>query len=540
MSNIKLHIIQKQVIDIILPNATVALEWEATQRRDFATLINKQLERCFDDYDKNGNHLIIERLDIDLGIFTTNDLREEMPGRLYSKLYKILEHSKESITGIRTTESYYSETPNADRFYSGLQGELEALFVFLDKGHLPWWGSELANWDENWLRSLSENEIGRFRNFLSAGDEKPVKRLTTQFNDSFIDQLLHRFGVTEEAANTWHWLETVLKNLKDIVDSSGKSYSEGIFQAYQKFLLPAVVRTKYWVSWISHAVDKTETPVLHKLFNNSPEALEIISSVIKSKHSDDNPELHGKIPSLWEKEISAIIQRLQKKQNIEHPNEAAHKQTLSAEETEPEVEDKELLQIPGTETGTIEKSKDILSKLEDKKTKTGSEEEAIFVSNAGLIILHPFLPELFRHCGWLEKNTFINEYTQTTAIYALHYLATGETVIPEHQLMFPKFLAGMDQEALLEPVEPLNDKEQVACNQLLEEVLKHWKPSRNTSPQGLREAYLQRNGKLEHIYSGWHLTIEQKTLDILLSKLPWGISLIKFPWMPQMLTVTWQ
>jgi hypothetical protein len=162
------------------------------------------------------------------------------------------------------------------------------------------------------------------------------------------------------------------------------------------------------------------------------------------------------------------------------------------------------------------------------------------VSNAGLIILHPFLPELFRHCGWVEKSKFINDYTQTMAVYALHYLATGETAAFEHELMFLKFLAGMDMESLLEPVEPLDDFERAACNELLSEVLKHWKPLRNTSPQGLREAYLQRNGKLEHIYSGWHLTIQQKTLDILLSKLPWGISLIKFPWMPQMLTVTWQ
>jgi hypothetical protein len=91
MSNKKLHIIQKQLIDITLPNATAALEWEASKRRDFTALINKQLERCFDDYNKNGDHLVIEKLDIDLGVFTMNNLQEEVSQRLYSKLYNTLQ-----------------------------------------------------------------------------------------------------------------------------------------------------------------------------------------------------------------------------------------------------------------------------------------------------------------------------------------------------------------------------------------------------------------------------------------------------------------
>src|SRR6476620_7417664 len=118
MSNKKLHIIQKQLIDITLPNATVALEWEASKRRDFTALINKQLEKCFDDYDKNGDHLIIEKLDIDLGIFTMDNLQEEVSQRLYSELYKTLqERSKETIfTGAESIEPTYSET-STDRFY---------------------------------------------------------------------------------------------------------------------------------------------------------------------------------------------------------------------------------------------------------------------------------------------------------------------------------------------------------------------------------------------------------------------------------------
>jgi hypothetical protein len=126
------------------------------------------------------------------------------------------------------------------------------------------------------------------------------------------------------------------------------------------------------------------------------------------------------------------------------------------------------------------------------------------------------------------------------AVYALHYLASGNVEAMEYELIFQKFLAGIEIEEPLMPVELLNDKEKAACDELLIQVLEYWEPLRNTSATGLREGFLQRNGKLEHIHSGWHLSIEQKTLDILLGRLPWGISLIKFPWMKEMLTVTWQ
>jgi hypothetical protein len=348
---------------------------------------------------------------------------------------------------------------------------------------------------------------------------------------------LQRFGITAETGNAWRWLEALLKNLQDNAAEPAR-YSDNFFQSYQRLLLPSIARTEYWLTWILSEVGKREIPALHKLFNDSPEALEIIYSTIKRRYADEKPDTSDKLPSLWEKEISAKIKQSQKAQEIERLD-VADKKAVSTEEIKPEANDKELLQITDPVKGITEKSEDISSKLADKE-RIENEEEAIFVNNAGLIILHPFLSELFRHCGWLVKNKFLNSYAQTMAVYALHYLATGEIEAFEHELIFPKFLAGMDREALLEPVEPLNNREQAACNELLGEILKHWKPLRNTSPQGLREAYLQRNGKLENIYSGWHLSIEQKTLDILLSRLPWGISLIKFPWMPQMLTVTWQ
>jgi hypothetical protein len=38
----------------------------------------------------------------------------------------------------------------------------------------------------------------------------------------------------------------------------------------------------------------------------------------------------------------------------------------------------------------------------------------------------------------------------------------------------------------------------------------------------------------------WVLQVEANTADILLDQLPWGISMIKLPWMGMMLWVEWR
>jgi len=70
-------------------------------------------------------------------------------------------------------------------------------------------------------------------------------------------------------------------------------------------------------------------------------------------------------------------------------------------------------------------------------------------------------------------------------------------------------------------------------------VINHWEVLKNTSADGLREAFLQRRGKLSRVDGGWLMQVEQRAIDVLLNKLPWGISIIKLPWMNEMLFVEW-
>ena len=166
------------------------------------------------------------------------------------------------------------------------------------------------------------------------------------------------------------------------------------------------------------------------------------------------------------------------------------------------------------------------------------ERAGIYVNHAGLVLLHPFLQIYFDDIGLLAGNAFRDEYAQQTAIYLLHYLASGTIDAPEYALVLPKLLCNwpLNQTAICGDIPP---RALTEGEHLLQVAIDHWQVLKSTSPDGLREGFLQRDGKLTRTDSGWKLRVEQKAMDILLSRLPWGLSMVTLSWMEALLTVEW-
>lgn len=162
-----------------------------------------------------------------------------------------------------------------------------------------------------------------------------------------------------------------------------------------------------------------------------------------------------------------------------------------------------------------------------------------YVANAGVVLLHPFLSPYFKKVGVMDKGNFLDEAARHKAVHLLHFLATGQTQAPEYELVLPRFLCGIPFDVPLERFVDITAEEQAEGEQLLTAAINHWNKLGNTSPGGLREGFLQRDGKLEKREAGWCLGVEQKTIDILLDFLPWNLSIIKLPWMPELLRVEW-
>jgi hypothetical protein len=160
----------------------------------------------------------------------------------------------------------------------------------------------------------------------------------------------------------------------------------------------------------------------------------------------------------------------------------------------------------------------------------------IYISNAGLVLLWSFLPALFERLRLLDNKQLTRP---ELAVLLMHYLVQPEVPLSEHELLLNKFLCGVELSHPVSVCQQIEPEQQQALDELLKAVLLHWSALNKVSVGWLREVFLSRDGLLTKNGQEWQLQIEGAAADVLLNKLPWSISTIKLPWMPQPLTVQW-
>jgi hypothetical protein len=166
--------------------------------------------------------------------------------------------------------------------------------------------------------------------------------------------------------------------------------------------------------------------------------------------------------------------------------------------------------------------------------------EPAFIHNAGIVLLHPFLAPLFDALALLKSDkSFKNKKSAAKAVVLLHYLATGKTEPPEYALALPKLLCGIPSRTPIDKYQDLTVAEKQEADTLLQAVIKHWGALGTVGNDSLRQGFLQRDGKLSHRDNDRVLQVEAQTLDILLDSLPWGLGVIRLPWMKTLLFVEW-
>jgi hypothetical protein len=170
--------------------------------------------------------------------------------------------------------------------------------------------------------------------------------------------------------------------------------------------------------------------------------------------------------------------------------------------------------------------------------------EPLYVDNAGLVLAGAFLPHLFKTLELLGEDAdgkvrLRDAEAASRAVHLLQYLVDGGIVSPEPGLAVNKILCGVPLEAPIELGITPTDRELEVCDTLLRSMLANWKALASTSVAGLRETFLQREGRLERSSGEWKLRVQRKTVDVLVDEVPWSLSVIFHRWMPQPLQVTW-
>jgi hypothetical protein len=178
--------------------------------------------------------------------------------------------------------------------------------------------------------------------------------------------------------------------------------------------------------------------------------------------------------------------------------------------------------------------------VKDEATASETLEKAVFVSQAGVVLLHPFFTRFFEQCGLLTaEQRFFDRHCQEKAVHLLHFLAIGREHPEEPHTTVYKVLCGFDIHDPVAKNVDLTGEDRDEARRLFESVIEHWRRLKNTSPDGLRTSFLQRQGKLRHTRDGWRLTVEQQSIDILLGTLPWNLSVVRLPWLRQPVWVDW-
>ncbi|MBB6369159.1 contractile injection system tape measure protein [Chryseobacterium shigense] len=201
--------------------------------------------------------------------------------------------------------------------------------------------------------------------------------------------------------------------------------------------------------------------------------------------------------------------------------------------------------------GTVRFHQSVIEKIESKDQFVNQkklEKEPVhhnvsknnFIENAGLVILHPFLKTLFEKSNLYEHDSWTTEISVQKAVLLTQYLVTGKDEIQENELLLNKILCGYDTGKVINTQLEITDEEKELCKDLLEAVLEHWSVMGKSSVAALQETFLQRNARLEEIReNSFELWVEEKGFDILLDQLPWGIGMIKTPWMGEFLLCNW-
>lgn len=528
------------------------------------------LEKVFDGFSDDPDEVIhIQQLELDLDVISADkwktQLKKELRHQLQLKLMKLRIH--------QPSQNY--------RVQSLPRSHFEQWLYFLESG-------QLQNRDapgerelrlQHVLDSIASDGLA-YRAFraLIKNSSQALRRLCLQHEPAFLVQLLNACSGTDhrelplqlQELSEYLEITPVVKSLENRLGSfiwARETRPERLWQLYiakaldqdriKNYTLPVFIQEliRYWEPKPSHAgeilgdiiqglrsqaADKfgllqIARPQLEASYHNKTVVTRRPVSVLKNAKSpslqkqleqyskEDNSESNGLLTVDRNKELPALVQM---RMSEDEPSIHTQNRRFTSQHNEGAQ------QVEGAL-----KPKEPQERLLTVLGKTGN--LFLYLDYAGIILLHPYLQTLFENLELMENGQFTNTEAQERATHLLHYMATGKEQCEEHEMSIAKFLCGFAVESPIRKQVRLSTEERQEANVLLQTVIEYWTALGKATTESLRETFFRREGKLEQSPKGWTLKVEQKTLDVLLERMPWGLSIVKLPWLNHLVFVEW-
>jgi len=438
--------------------------------------LNPAIGQLLSMYEQTNEVIQIDSIDLSIDIENSADWEIGLNEKIEQQFDKILQEK-------------ISRRSNANGTKASLVNFQEMFRYYLRHGLLPW-QSVITNKSgfesalREWLSNSSSEDLKLLLVSIRGENENVVLRLTNLLNDHDFEKFVAD-AIDGSIAN----IELLMNDAILISHNIQNEKSNLLFSLRKKIIEGLVLQPSE--DSISHAL-KEWLRVLSKTVGGQLEKI-----------------VAGKISSPL---VKSIITKMEK-EDLDNKS-TASKTAFSGPTAENAIKD------------VKDSGKELMKDLS----------EGIFISNAGAVIIAPFLHTLFSKTGLLIENKFSNE---SAALSLLHYCITGNTHPAEFELLLPKILCGENPSKDVFIPSVLDIKMLKEADEMLVSAIEHWSILKNTSVNGLRDSFLQRNGKLTFNNDTWLLQVEQRPYDMLLQHLPWNISMIKLPWMQYLLKTEW-
>lgn len=520
------HSINKLFVEVNTPSKE-----NAYYLKDHLDLFLKEellplLETYFDTFDKKMplHSIQIEKLNLDLSVTNEldfNNLKIEIMDQFQKQIGKQMEQ------GFPDTKHY--------NLINNKEKRLNEFFGFLETGTNSWWAAPKDRFDiptTNPFEEISTDKTFGFK-LRNALQSRPVRiRFIKQLSDDQIYHILKNTFLLETGASA-----AASKNSIRIKDNMKASIAQSRLALHQRNLI--------WDIVLSELLKHNESTVKEKLLYliSSFDAVRKYNPAFVAEHLNKQitnrsvlevlPNLANEVLTLTtvlEQKALEIVQKNSNKTSIPSDFSKTGKTTVSEDKKDPkmnsvlnanETTEEEILQSP------LFLNDEIVPEVPANH----------YVNNAGLLLIHPFLKQLFVNCELLNKENTIND--PEVAAHLLHYIATAQEQDYEHEMVFEKLLCNIPINQTINRNIILSEALKKHSNEMLQAALDNWPVMKNSSIALLQNEYLQRPGKI--ILTGDHpkVLVERKTQDILLDKITWNIGIVKLAWKNKIIFVDW-
>ncbi len=320
----------------------------------------------------------------------------------------------------------------AEKKISKQVSALELLKYFLQTGSLPWWADdETININTVFIEVLEQQQL-QLCNFLEQHRFTAAvwQRMALQLNEQLQKNIIFLFSKLADAKNKIiGWTEVIMG--QNIISRDEINNDEKLLQNIHLFIL-------------------YNAPVFFTGVKENLQMLQLIKE--------------------YTKEFAAVI-------NTAFSSEEAIEKIIAYEKP------------AANDTVAGQSAKEVNEKMEENILPITNEEilpEKFTVHTAGLVLLAPYLKQLFTNLNLLQQGEWKNSAAHYKAIHLVRYLATGQQMCPEHHLVMEKLLCGLEITAPIPSDVLLSEEETAEATELLKAVISNWEKLKNTSVDGLR------------------------------------------------------